>query len=945
MRSVRLRWILSLVLVGGALGVGGCIPSTEDVDKIAIGETCKTEAQCAALEAVCSSKVDNEKRCWADGCKEDFECGPRAVCVFVAEDTGDGTPVTPDTGNCYGTCDTVEDCPEAASNSQWFCGVVEGDLFTQGESYCVLEPKPFCGNGELERGEECDDGNYEEGDGCSPECLTEVGCGNGQLDLNIDENGLLWEEECDDDNVEDGDGCSSDCKIEGEGAECGNGILEQGEACDPAAPGWEDGGCTVDCRREDGCGDGEEGPGESCDDGNNVNGDGCNSNCIAEFGCGNGVCEEGNFETCEKCPEDCCPECGDGELQAGEECDDGNNMGGDGCSRGCVDEDGVATCGNGIWEEGEECEDGNTDPADGCAADCTREFVCGDQVCDSDNYETCKLCPEDCCPQCGNGVQELKYGELCDGDALQDLSCEDFCYDGGTLGCTEWCAFDLAGCTGDGPVCGNGVAECDEECDGDDLRGFNCLSAGYAEGSLSCDSNCKFDVSSCGGLIRYFQEDFEWDTVSLWTFTGDWNVGTPSAAQEPDGAFDGNICAGTVIGSDYTDDNEYDDNRLVSPSIDLSNATQPVLTFWHYVQTASSDGGNVRISTNGGGSYTLLDNPDPPYHGEADSVAAYTGEHGTERWQRVLVDLSDYVGESVKFSFNFYSTSYSEDAGWYIDQVGVYEGAYIPVIIITKENLGLSVLGYELSVNLEASGSGNYEWTIEDGTNYAWLTLDPDTGVLSGTPSAGDLGPVSLTIKATEASNPSNFAIKTFTLDVAEALYYESFDAGEPGDWSAAGDWEWGTPTAADGPTGCFLNSSGCYGTIMSGDYNTDNEYDTCTLESPPIDLTAATNPAMTFYHYVDTETSYDGGNLYVSTDGGTTWDFLDNSVVEPDYYDDSTGSTWAWAGHHDNLGWHQVSVDLSAYVGETILVRFGFYSDFTITYPGWFVDQVMIVD
>jgi len=98
------------------------------------------------------------------------------------------------------------------------------------------------------------------------------------------------------------------------------------------------------------CGNGILDPGEECDDGNNVDGDGCNAECLIEF-------------------------CGDGITQAGlgEECDDGNNVDGDGCSAECL----IEFCGDGITQTGlgEECDDGNTVDGDGCAADCTLEDV------------------------------------------------------------------------------------------------------------------------------------------------------------------------------------------------------------------------------------------------------------------------------------------------------------------------------------------------------------------------------------------------------------------------------------------------------------------------------------------------------------------------------------------------------------------------------------------
>jgi cysteine-rich repeat protein len=69
-----------------------------------------------------------------------------------------------------------------------------------GDHECV------CGNGIIEDGETCDDGNVTSGDGCSATCTVETPpvavCGNG-----VKEAG----EECDDGNLTNGDSCSSDC--------------------------------------------------------------------------------------------------------------------------------------------------------------------------------------------------------------------------------------------------------------------------------------------------------------------------------------------------------------------------------------------------------------------------------------------------------------------------------------------------------------------------------------------------------------------------------------------------------------------------------------------------------------------------------------------------------------------------------------------------------------
>ena len=69
----------------------------------------------------------------------------------------------------------------------------------------VPDSEPTCGNGVREGPETCDDGNTEDGDGCSASCGREPRCGDGIVDAG---------EACDDGNVEDGDGCSSRCAAE-----------------------------------------------------------------------------------------------------------------------------------------------------------------------------------------------------------------------------------------------------------------------------------------------------------------------------------------------------------------------------------------------------------------------------------------------------------------------------------------------------------------------------------------------------------------------------------------------------------------------------------------------------------------------------------------------------------------------------------------------------------
>jgi cysteine-rich repeat protein len=199
----------------------------------------------------------------------------------------------------------------------------------------LISPLPTCGDGNAECGEECDDGNITDNDGCNSSCESEI-CGDGVVQP--------WEE-CDDGNLIAGDGCDPTCHVQ----VCGNGILEPGEECDDGNLDPND-SCNAACDVEH-CRDGAVQPWEECDDGNSISGDGCDPACRIEA-------------------------CGNGRVDAGECCDDSNVVGGDGCSAACLDESVV--CGDGAVGCSEVCDDGNELNGDGCESNCQYTCTPGD---------------------------------------------------------------------------------------------------------------------------------------------------------------------------------------------------------------------------------------------------------------------------------------------------------------------------------------------------------------------------------------------------------------------------------------------------------------------------------------------------------------------------------------------------------------------------------------
>ncbi|MAO82310.1 MAG: hypothetical protein CMH50_00270, partial [Myxococcales bacterium] len=106
-----------------------------------------------------------------------------------------------------------------------------------------------CGDGIIQEGEACDDGNDDTRDGCTRFCQV-ARCGDGFVHVGV--------EACDDGNEDATDGCSSSCRF----AFCGDGIIrtdlteadEDYEACDDGDL-RDDNRCTAACQLAR-CGDG-----------------------------------------------------------------------------------------------------------------------------------------------------------------------------------------------------------------------------------------------------------------------------------------------------------------------------------------------------------------------------------------------------------------------------------------------------------------------------------------------------------------------------------------------------------------------------------------------------------------------------------------------------------------------------------------------------------------
>jgi hypothetical protein len=194
--------------------------------------------------------------------------------------------------------------------------------------------------------------------------------------------------------------------------------------------------------------------------------------------------------------------CGNGQLDEGELCDGQQfavsceDFGFDGGTLACtltcdVSTSGCIGCGNDKIEGDELC-DGTDLGGESCQS---LGFVGGALACSDDCSD---LLTDGCVePVCGDGM--LNGDEVCDDLDFGGQTCAsiDPGFVGGALGCADDCsAIYTDDCQE--PVCGDGVANGEEVCDGNDFAGKTCNTEGFDAGSLTCSDDCSvFDTDEC----------------------------------------------------------------------------------------------------------------------------------------------------------------------------------------------------------------------------------------------------------------------------------------------------------------------------------------------------------------------------------------------------------------------------------------------------------------
>jgi cysteine-rich repeat protein len=433
-------------------------------------------------------------------------------------------------------------CTPTAAHFENFAGSTRGldndgdSLYDLADSDCAATTA-VCGNGRVEAGEQCDDGNTTAGDCCSAACQYEAAgsaCSDGFF-CTVGEtcNGAGACAGGTARNCADALPCTTDtCNETGDvcahavnDAACNDGNPCNGaETCNPAtgcAPGTplncdDASACTTDsCSPTAGC----QHAAVNCDDANTCTTDSCSptagcqhaavncndanacttDSCNPASGCAHApvVCDDGLFcngaETCNPatgCQAGTPPSCADTNICTDDSCNTATNQ----CDHivdptndpSCV----LAVCGNGRVESGEQCDDGNTTAGDCCSPTC--RFEAAGSACSDALYctvgETCNgsgACAGGAARDCADAVP-------CTTDSCDDTadSCvhganDAACADGNVCNGSETCN-PASGC----------VAGTQLNCsDGDACTADSCSPVtGCAHAPVVCD-----DGAFCNG--------------------------------------------------------------------------------------------------------------------------------------------------------------------------------------------------------------------------------------------------------------------------------------------------------------------------------------------------------------------------------------------------------------------------------------------------------------
>ncbi|MBU0763238.1 MAG: hypothetical protein KJ607_00220, partial [Bacteroidetes bacterium] len=417
-----------------------------------------------------------------------------------------------------------------------------------------------------------------------------------------------------------------------------------------------------------------------------------------------------------------------------------------------------------------------------------------------------------------------------------------------------------------------------------------------------------------------YSEDFEVDNGG-WYSGGElnsWELGVPDGGQTINAASSGTNCWVTNLDGDH---NLNEESYVESPCFDLSGMLLPHIRFDLWVASGMLSTTTFQYSTDGGSSWTDLDD----WNGNSG------GWNFAEYYEGSLAGEAD-----VKFRFAFDGSSVSATEGFAFDLFTLEESPLknlgvvnitAPVsgceltasetVTITIENFGLQAQsGYDVGFSVDGGAYTieNISATIAPGATYDYtFTATADLSTMqeyefaAATFLTGDEDETNDTLIVPVGNSP---LISTFP-------YIQDFEAGQAG-WYTRGQhisWALGTPAAT--AINSAYSGSNSWVTNLTGNCNPNED---SWVESPCFDVSSLVLPVVEFGTWIEMGLSSTASIEY-STDGGSSW-------TEIDHGPSSTG------------GWSEAQWSVPGIISETnVKFRLHFVAGGFLTNEGFAFD------
>ena len=466
-----------------------------------------------------------------------------------------------------------------------------------------------------------------------------------------------------------------------------------------------------------------------------------------------------------------------------------------------------------------------------------------------------------------------------------------------------------------------------------------------------------------------YSEDFEAGPGG-WAGNGDWQHGVPAGPTINTTAScgSGTMAWMTNLTGTYSPNANF---TVESPCIDFSSLTSdPVIVFDHNRELETNwDRAWLESSIDGGATWTKVGSGLTGVNWYNNTASEYW-EGTSGAWLNSAHVLNGLAGQSaVRLRFIITSDGSVQQDGFAFDNINIQAaGALVSAapsaIISPLDDCGLTanefVIGEFTNQGSDTLFSFDVCYILNGGTPVCETVTD--TILPGGTyqhtfATTGDFSTVganSIDLVITAATDLSS-CDDTLALTVnnkqliSNYPYLETFENGQGGwteDNTVNGSWEFGTPAQANINT-AYSGTNAWVAGGLTGGYNANEN---SSVNSPCFDFTNLQPSSwVAMKVYWDCENSWDGANLQISDDGGTTWQNVGAFGSPNNWFNDNTinsspgGSQEGWTGNGTEwvIAKHELDDTL---IGKTdVAFRINFGSDGSVQQNGFAFDDFAI--